>query len=44
MPRLSRAGQSLGVYASKLHNGWPMVWRSTFALLARYRPRIRARR
>jgi len=35
---LSRADQSLRMYADKLANGWPLVLRNSFRLLWRFRP------
>jgi hypothetical protein len=39
VPTLSRAGQSLGVYAGKIRNGWPLVLRNSLRLLVRFAPR-----
>jgi hypothetical protein len=36
VPLLSRAGQSLGVYAGKIVNGWPLIIRSLGPLLRRF--------
>jgi hypothetical protein len=38
VPALSRAGQSMGVYAGKLRNAWPLVLRNSLKLLWRFRP------
>jgi hypothetical protein len=43
VPAMSRAAQSLGVYAGKILNGGPLVIRNSFRLLWRFRPG-RARR
>jgi hypothetical protein len=39
VPRLSRAGQSIGVYAGKIRNGWPLVIRNSVRLIVRFAPR-----
>jgi hypothetical protein len=36
VPLLSRAGQSLGVYAGKIVNGWPLILRSLGPLMRRF--------
>jgi hypothetical protein len=36
VPRLSRAGQSLGVYGGKIVHGWPLIIRSMGALMRRF--------
>ncbi|MBE3604698.1 hypothetical protein IMX07_13785 [bacterium] len=36
MPAASRAAQSLGVYAGKIANGWPLILRSLGALMRRF--------
>jgi hypothetical protein len=36
VPALSRASQSLGVWSGKIINGWPLILRSSFALLGRF--------
>ena len=38
VPALSRADQSMRMYAGKLANGWPLVLRNSFRLLWRFRP------
>jgi hypothetical protein len=38
VPAFSRAGQSMGVYAGKLRNAWPLVLRQSLKLLWRFRP------
>jgi hypothetical protein len=38
VPALSRADQSIRVYAGKIANGWPLVLRNSFRLLWRFRP------
>jgi hypothetical protein len=38
VPRLSRADQSIRMYASKIANGWPLVLHNGFRLLWRFRP------
>ena len=38
VPALSRADQSIRMYAGKLANGWPLVLRNSFRLLWRFRP------
>jgi hypothetical protein len=41
VPGLSRAGQSMQVYAGKIRNGWPLIIRNTFRLLKRFNPLAR---
>jgi hypothetical protein len=38
VPALSRADQSIRMYAGKISNGWPLVLRNSFRLLWRFRP------
>jgi hypothetical protein len=42
VPVLSRADQSLRIYGEKFVKGWPLIRRSFFALLKRFRPRLTA--
>jgi hypothetical protein len=36
VPRFSLAAQSLGVYASKIVHGWPLILRAIGALMQRF--------
>ncbi|HTR63043.1 MAG TPA: hypothetical protein VMH37_15145 [Candidatus Binataceae bacterium] len=40
VPSLSRASQSMSVYAGKIRNAWPLILRNSFKLLWRFRPRF----
>jgi hypothetical protein len=40
VPHLSRARQSVGVYAGKIANGWPLIIRHAFSLLRRFSPAL----
>jgi hypothetical protein len=41
VPALSRAGQSLGVYAGKFIHAWPLIIRKLPRLIMRFRPGAR---
>jgi hypothetical protein len=40
VPPLSRASQSMSVYAGKIRNAWPLILRNSLRLLWRFRPRF----